>query len=186
MKKRLSEQLVDSIRSDPPNSSGLIVKLAHLSSTNYPGRDARGVFPVFVVGHEAMTEGSWQEWIRERIAGAYGAAAAAKLASQGVDLKDMLPSAAIGRQIVKYEGLEAPGVHKDRNLLFAARLIEMAEKWPQLYNLIAREMVEEEMTLSSFVDRIKQMPCPFDLGQGGVYSTLGDLIGREVILTPEW
>jgi hypothetical protein len=113
----------------------------------------------------------------------YGLAYAAKLATEGVDLKDMLPTAAIGRQMREPGGGSNYSRYSD--LERAGYILTLVEKWPSLYNLIAEEMGEQEMTLAEFVRRIQELPSPQEVGQGR-YVTLGDLISRVVTVTPDF
>lgn len=178
---RLSEQLGTAIRPGPPDCAGLIVKLAHLKHENYPGRDAHGILPMLVVGHQDLSEVEWASWVKMQATAPYGVAYAAKLAQEGVDLKDMLPTAAIGRQMRKPGGGE--NFNRYRFIDSAGYILTLVEKWPSLYNLIAEEMGEQRMTLAEFVRRIQELPSPEEVGEGR-YSTLGDLIGRVVTVTP--
>jgi len=186
MVARLSEQLGMAMRPGPPSCEGLVVKLADLRNDNYPGRDAHGVLPVLVVGHEMMSESEWSQWVKEKASSPYGMAYAAKLAKQGVDLKDMLPTAPIGREMrVRQEERSVSESARYRYLNMAGAIIAMVEKWPSLYNLMAEELSEQKMTLSEFVERIRAMPSPWEIGEGRDI-TLGDLIGRLVVVTPSW
>lgn len=180
---RLSEQLGSAIRPGPPDCGRLVVKLARLHNENYPGRDAHGVLPVFVIGHQDLTESEWTAWVRLNAMGPYGLAYASKLATEGVDLKDMLSTAPMGRQMRKPGG----GVNYSRfNFLEqAGYILTLVEKWPSLYNLIAEEMGEQRMTLEEFVRRVQELPSPQEIGQGR-YVTLGDLISRLVTVTPDF
>ena len=63
-------------------------------------------------------------------------------------------------------------------ILQAVNVVHLVEKWPPLYNVIATEMAEEEMSLGDFVRRIKSLPSPHEVGEGS-NSTLGDIIGRS-------
>jgi len=181
--RRLSEQLESAIRPGPPDCEGLIVKLAKLTNEDYPGRSAFGVLPVFVVGHQDLTESEWARWVQRNATAPYGIAYASRLAREGVDLKDMLPTAPIGRSMRQPGGGES--VSRYRYLDIAGYVLELVEKWPSLYNLIAEEMAEQPMTLAEFVRRIQMLPSPVESGQGRS-STLGDLIGRSVVLTPDY
>lgn len=180
---RLSEQLGLAIRPGPPDCEGLIVKLARLHNNNYPGRDAHGVLPVFVVGHQDLSEGEWVSWVKTNATAPYGVAYAAKLASTGVDLKEMLPTAPMGRQMRKPGG----GVNYSHfeYLSKAGYILTLVEKWPSLYNLIAEEMGEQRMTLAEFVRKVQELPSPQEAGEGRMV-TLGDLIGRLVTVTPSF
>jgi len=183
---RLSEQLETALRPGPPDCEGLLVKLVRLQNENYSGRDAHGVLPVFVIGHQMLSESEWGRWVREKASAPYGMAYAARLAKEGVDLKDMLPTAPIGREMrVRQEEKAVSESSRYRYLDMAGAILTMVEKWPSLYNLMAEELAEQEMTLSEFVERIRAMPSPWEIGQGRYY-TLGDLIGRLIVQTPSW
>jgi hypothetical protein len=186
MVARLSEQLGTAIRPGPPDCRGLIVKLARLRNESYPGRDAHGVLPMLVVGHEMLSEAEWARWVKEKASAPYGLAYAAKLAKQGIDLKDMLPTAPIGREMrVRQEDRSVSESGRYHYLNMAGAILTMVERWPSLYNLIAEELSEQEMTLSEFVERVRTMPSPWEIGEGRYY-TLGDLIGRLIVVTPSW
>lgn len=150
---------------------GLIVKVASLRHDAYPGRDAAGVLPVFVVGHEAMDEAAWGDWVREHGIAHYGAGYTERVIRDGIELKEMLPTAGFGRHMRKGEPRLSGYM-----LNSAANLITAVEKWPGLYNLIATEMAEQEMTLREFLDRARNLPSPWEMG-AGADTTLGDLIG---------
>lgn len=187
---RLSQELDEALAGDgmaggqAPDDGGLIVKLARLRHEDYPGRGAIGILPLFVVGHEAMPATEWQEWVRETGFAHYGSAYAEKMAKQGVDLKEMLPTAPFGREMrlgEKAESFAGEWSWLDQ----AGHLIEMIDKWPQLYNLLADNIEEEEMTLREFINRAYRLPSPRDVGEGR-FSTLGDIIGRGVMVLPHW
>jgi hypothetical protein len=184
---KLSEQLQGALRPAPPDSNGLLVKLMKLTNEDYPGRDAHGVLPLVVVGHEALREADWRRWLKEHAASAYGVAFADKLSRTGVDLKEMLPTAPIGRAMreTREVGRWRFMPSKWRPLEEAGAILTMVEKWPSLYNTIAEEMAEEEMTLRQFVDRVYALPSPFEVGEGRMF-TLGDLIGRGMTQTPSY
>lgn len=183
---RLSEQLDVALRVGPPSCDGLIVKLVRLEHENYPGRDAHGVLPVLVIGHEMMSEAEWARWVKDKATAPYGMAYAAKLARTGVDLKDMLPTAAIGREMrVRQEDRSVSESGRYLYLDSAGAVLQMVEKWPSLYNLMAEELSEQPMTLREFVERVRAMPSPWEIGQGR-YITLGDLISRLIVVTPSW
>lgn len=159
----------------PVTDQGLIVKLLRLRHDSYPGRSANGVLPLVVVGHQSMDEKVWRRWVRENGIPHYGAAITEKMVEGGIDLREMNPTAAFGRQLRDYR--KGPG-QNFYNLSFldrAAEILTAVEKWPSLYNLIATEMAEQEMTLDQFVGRIMQMPPPRELA-AGAYTTLGDLL----------
>jgi hypothetical protein len=173
----LSEQLglamagAGPARIDPAaQADGLIVKVARLRHDTYPGRDAQGVLPVFVVGHEAMDETSWSDWVREHGIAHYGAGFTEKVIRDGIELKEMLPTAGFGRHMRKGTRIRRSTLEQASNLITAV------EKWPQLYNTIATELGEDEMTLRGFLDKIHNLPSPWDVGRG-TYTTLGDIIG---------
>jgi len=180
---RLSEQLGSAIRPGPPDCEGLIVKVCRLHNEEYPGRDAHGVLPVMVVGHQDMTEAEWGRWVKSNAMAPYGAAYATKLAMEGVDLKDMLPTAAIGRQMRKPGGSTESSRFDYINR--AGYVLKLVEQWPSLYNAIAEEMGEERMTLLEFVRRVQELPSPQEIGDGRMV-TLGDLIGRVITGTPNF
>lgn len=178
---RLSEQLEMAMRPGPPDCEGLIVKVARLHHEDYPGRGAHGVLPVMVVGHRDMSEAEWVDWVRTNATAPYGVSFARKLAFEGVDLKDMLPTAAIGRQMRQPGG--GPNFGHYAYLDRAGYVLRLVEQWPSLYNLIVEEMGEERMTLVDFVRRIQELPSPQEVGDGRMV-TLGDLISRLVVMTP--
>ena len=152
---------------------GLIVKVARLRHEAYPGRDARGVVPVFVVGHEAMDEADWRDWVREHGIAHYGAGYTERVIRDGIDLKEMCPTSGFGRHMRLGRSQNAYAYYPLRQ---AESLITAAEKWPGLYNLIADEMGEQEMTLREFLDKVRNLPAPWELG-AGAETTLGDLVG---------
>lgn len=180
----LSEQLDTAMSIVPPDDRGLIVRVVRLNNAARPGQEAQGVLPVFVVGHEATDAKSWARWIRENAVAHYGPAMAEKFLANGIDLKEMDPTRAFGRSLRSTSSWksEANQHYVIDNALY---LLTLVEKWPSLYNLIATEMAEEDMTLGEFVDRLFQLPSPREVGEGR-YSTLGDLIGRNVVLTPNY
>jgi len=170
----------------PPESHQFLVRLLKLRHENYPGRDACGVFPLVVTGHAAMSEDSWRDWVREHAVAHYGPAYADKLVETGVDIKEMLPTAPFGRSMRTESpdedtgvGVQSPVRYLDLNRM--VRVLEMAEKWPSLYNHIAEHMAEQEFTLSAFLDRVESLPTPAEYGLGR-YSTLGDLLNDGAIL----
>ena len=178
---RLSEQLGVAISPILPDCEKLIVKVARLHNENYPGRGAHGVLPVLVVGHQDMSESEWASWVRINGMGPYGLAYASRLATEGVDLKDMLSTAPMGRQMRKPGG--GPNYDHFSSIDRAGYVLKLVEQWPSLYNLIAEEMGEETMTLSEFVRRVQELPSPQEVGEGRMV-TLGDLISRLVTITP--
>lgn len=182
----LAEDLASAVNPTPPECMGLLVKLLDLRHENYPGRDARGILPIVVTGHEGMSERDWSKWVRENAVINYGPAQAERFVETGVDLKEMLPTAPFGRamRLSRTEGWRSTAVDF-RYLDQAGLLISMVEQWPSLYNLIAENMAEEQMTLRELVDRIRALPSPWEVGKGRMI-TLGDLIGRTAVLTPNW
>ncbi|MBW2169346.1 MAG: hypothetical protein JRG69_08820 [Deltaproteobacteria bacterium] len=186
MNRPLSEQLADAVNSEVLSSSGFRCKLLRLTHENYPGKAVHGVLPLVVIGHEALTDVEWGGWLRENATAAYGTAYAQKLVETGVDLKAMLPTAPIGRLLrISKEAKWISLANRYQYVNEAGAILTLVEKWPSLYNLMAEEMAEEEMTLETFVERVKNMPTPWEIGQGRDL-TLGDLIGRGVVLTPNW
>jgi len=182
----LSEQLANAVKSEVLSGGGFIVKLLRLTHESYPGKAVHGVLPLVVVGHEAVPGVEWGEWLRENATAAYGTAYAQKLVETGVDLKAMLPTAPLGRLLriskdSRWKSLASQYQHVNE----AGAILGLVEQWPSLYNLMVEEMSEEEMTLREFVSRVRQMPTPWEVGQGR-YQTLGDLIGRSVVMTPNW
>lgn len=186
---RLSEQLQMAVHPVPPDQDGLLVKLMRLSNAAYPGREANGVLPLVVIGHEALGEADWRRWVRENAVAAYGPAQAERYAKGGIDLKEMLPTAGFGRAMAEAE--RASNQASGRRFMLRAHgglgslqgIVVMVEKWPSLYNQIAEECAEEEMTLKEFVDRVWAMPAPQGIG-GRQYTTLGDLLGRSIHVLP--
>ena len=186
MQKPLSEQLADAVKSETLRSGGFRGKLLRLTHENYPGKAVHGVLPLVVVGHESVTDVEWGRWLRENAVAAYGTAYAQTLVEPGVDLKSMLPTAPLGRLLrISTEQKWRSLASRYRSLNEAAAILALVEKWPSLYNLMAEEMAEEEMTLDIFVERVRNMPTPWEIGQGRDL-TLGDLIGRGVVMTPNW
>lgn len=191
--RRLSEELIAAVSSSnvvPSGVGGFLVKFRNLTHEEYPGRDAHAVLPVAVVGHQDMSEAAWRSWIAENATGAYGAAYAAQLASYGVDLKDMMPTGRLGRRLrlVKRTlsgGATVTEYRELREINMAGSILEMVEKWPSLYNLIAEELRGKTLPLGDFVEHVRNLPCPFEIGRGRYY-TLGDLIGRGMTRTPSY
>jgi len=176
---KLSEQLVAAIRPTPPSPRGFIVKLVRLTNEDFPGRDAQAILPLFVIGHEEMARQDWVGWLKEHATECYGAAYATKLTETGVDFRDLLPTAPLGRVLRQSNGLRLDFSALER----LEAILTMVERWPSLYNLVAEEMADEEMTLTTFTDRVYAMPAPWEIGQGR-YHTLGDLISRLMVRTP--
>lgn len=184
----LSEQLGNAIAQGPSamvpgtvespmrdGGAGLLVKLLRLRHDNYPGRDAAGVLPIVAVGHASMSEDAWKAWVRETGIAHYGAGYTERVLRDGIDLKEMEPTAGFGRAMREQAGAaRARGVW--RQLDRANAIVAITEKWPPLYNLLAQEMAEELMTLQEMMDRIYNLPAPWELGRGA-QTTLGDLVG---------
>lgn len=181
---KLSEQLDSALSFAPPDDGGLIVRVVRLNNASAPGQEMTGIVPVKVVGHEGLDTRSWQRWIRENAVSAYGPAGADKIVRDGLDLRELEPTRAIGRNL-RSKGSWRSEARNHWTLNNALYVLSLVEKWPSLYNLIATEMAEESMTLREFVDRMYQLPSPVNHGEGR-YSTLGDLIGRNVVLTPSF
>ena len=179
---KLSEQLIAAMRPSPPATNGFIVKMVRLTHEDFPGRDAQAILPVFIVGHEEMSRQDWVKWLKEHATECYGASYAAKLVETGVDLRDMMATAPLGRVLrTKAEWTQGNLTPLEQ----AAAILTMVERWPSLYNLMAEGMADEEMTLRTFTDRVYAMPAPWEIGRGR-YHTLGDLISRLVVVTPAY
>ena len=181
---RLSEQLDSALAFAPPDDAGLILRVVSLNNASRPAQEAQGALPIFVVGHEGLDQGSWRRWIRENAVAAYGSAMAEKFVMQGIDFKDLDPTRPFGRAL-RGGGVWRSEARNHTYLDQAMHLLTLVEKWPSLYNLIATEMAEEDMTLSEFINRVYQLPSPREVGEGR-FSTLGDVIGRNVVLTPNY
>lgn len=153
--------------------AGFIVKLKRLRHDAYPGQAAHGVLPIVVVGHESMNMGEWNDWVRVNGVANFGPAYTEKLIENGVELKEMLPTAGFGRTMRRggLRSLDDNYKYLDR----AGDILTAVEKWPSLYNAVVDEMSEEEMTLRDFVDRVRNLPSPLELGRGAD-TTLGDLL----------
>ena len=188
---KLSEQLSTAMAPPRPiGDGGFIVRLLRLSHANYPGRDAHGVLPLVVVGHQSMSESAWAKWGQEPAIPHYGPARAERFVDEGIELKEMLPTAAFGRVMRQHaEGTRdrySRGYDSGHHTLnHAGRILNVVEKWPSLYNAMAAEMAEENMVLEEFVRRVYVMPSPKEIGTGTL-STLGDLIGRGAMLLPDY
>jgi hypothetical protein len=156
--------------------SGFLVKVVKLRNESYPGRGAQGVLPIFVVGHEAMNEMEWSDWVRMHGLPSYGAGYTERIIRDGIDLKEMLPTAGFGRQM--RAGRRQRGDH----LAQVGALISAVEQWPDLYNQIAAEMGEQEMTLGAFIDMARTLPMQWDVGIGKNAATLGDLLNPSLTL----
>lgn len=172
-----------SAATEPMEDGGLLVRLVKLRHGSYPGREAHGILPVLVVGHEAMSEDNWRMWVRTVGTPAYGPAYAERAAQEGIDLKEMTPTAAFGRSM-RLNETQRSTIGR-RYLDQAVYLLNVVEKWPSLYSIIATEMVEQTMSLRVFMDRISTLPSPHEVGEGQ-FSTLGDLIGRGMMLLPDY
>lgn len=154
--------------------AGLLVKLLDLRHDRYPGRDACGVLPIVAVGHESMNEDGWRDWVRQTGMAHYGAGYTEKILRDGLDIKEMEPTAGFGRAMREQSLTNRRSSF--RTLDRANGIVVITEKWPSLYNVIAQEMVEELMTLREMISRISRIPAPYELGRGA-YTTLGDLVG---------
>ena len=181
---RLSEQLGNAISFAPPDDVGLILRVVRLDNERKAAREAQGVLPVFVVGHEGMDTVSWRKWVREHAVAAYGSAMAERFVREGIDFKEFDPTRPFGRALRPAGSWRSEsGCQWHTN--HALYVLTVVEKWPSLYNLIATEMAEEDMTLGTFLDRVTRLPSPFEVGEGR-FSTLGDLVSRNVVLTPNY
>lgn len=169
----------------PVTDEGLLVKIVRLSHDNAPGQDIPGVLPMVVVGHASMEEDVWRRWVRENGIPHYGAAFTEKMVQNGVSIREMMPTAAFGRQMRDWR----KNVRYSRNAFMtldrAEQVLTAIEKWPSLYNLVVTEMEGETMTLETFVDRVTAMPSPIEHGRGA-YTTLGDLISPHGMLLPDY
>lgn len=169
----------------PVTDSGLLVKLVRLRHDTNPGVDMPGGLPLVVVGHSSMEEDVWRRWVRENGIPHYGAAFTEKMIQNGVSIREMMPTAAFGRQMRDWR----KNVRNTRNdfmtLDRAEQLLMAVEKWPSLYNLVVTEMEGETMTLESFIDRVTAMPAPIEHGRG-TYTTLGDIISPSGMLLPDY
>lgn len=181
---RLSEELGTAISFAPPDDAGLILRIVKMDNPMRQAQEVQGVLPIVVVGHQGVQTADWRRWIRENAVAAYGTAMTEKFISQGIDFKDFDPTRPFGRAIRVTQGWQSK-VSSHVFLDKAMQILSMVEKWPSLYNLIATEMAEQDMTLSGFVSRMYQLPSPKEVGEGR-YSTLGDIIGRNVVLTPSF
>lgn len=181
---KLSEQLDSALSFSPPDDAGLIVRVVRFDNASRPGQEAQGIVPVFVMGHEGLDQGSWRRWIRDNAVSAYGPAGAERMVGAGLDIRELDPTRSFGRSLRSTRGWK----NEARNhyyLDLALRTLALVERWPSLYNLIADEMSEQDMTLREFVDRVRQLPSPQEVGEGR-YMTLGDVIGRNVVMTPNY
>jgi len=181
---RLSEQLDSALSFAPPDDGGLILRLVKLDNASMPATEAMGVLPLFVVGHNGLDPASWRRWIRENAAAGYGVAGAEKFVQTGISLREMDPTRVFGRALRSTRTWRSEA-RSHTQLDQALSILNMVEKWPSLYNLIATEMSEEEFTLSEFINRAYQLPTPREAGEGR-YSTLGDYIGRLITKTPSF
>lgn len=158
----------------PVTDSGLIVKIMRHRHAAYPGFDVAGTIPMVVVGHQSMEGKVWRRWVRDNGIPHYGAAFTEKMIEHGIAVREMMPTAAFGRQMRDYTKNVRATNNTFSVLDRAEWVLTAAEKWPSIYNKIS-EWAEEEMTLEEFVDRVMQLPPPFELGRGA-YTTLGDLV----------
>jgi hypothetical protein len=179
---RISEQLKEAMYpdaaevgsdSEPLDEGAFIVKLMELRHDNYPGRSASGVLPLVVTGHESMDRSRWNDWVRENGVAHYGPAYTERVIQNGIELKEMMPTCGFGRQMRR--GGMRSNVRNYSYLDRAGEILVMVEKWPDLYNYVADEMAEQDMTLRQFVDRVYNLPSPLELGRGAD-TTLGDLL----------
>ena len=154
---------------------GFLVKIVRLRNESYPGRGAQGVLPIFVVGHESMSEMEWSNWVRMHGLPHYGAGYTERVIRDGIDLKEMLPTSGFGRY------MRAGRRQRVDYLGQVGALISAVEQWPDLYNQLATEMGEHEMTLGAFIDIARTLPTSWDVGLGKNVSTLGDLLSPSSV-----
>jgi hypothetical protein len=180
----LSSQLKEAMEAmSPIGGGGFIVKLLEFRHDQHSGMDMAGVLPMVVVGHESMTEGQWREWVRDNGMAHYGAGYTERMLEHGVSMKEMKPTAPLGRAMrVTRDGMKSA---IPRTLNEANVIMEMVEKWPSLYNAIAEQLAGKELTLREFVSTVKQMPSPMEWGQGRMI-TLGDLVGRGIMVLGDY
>ena len=151
---------------------GLRVKVLRHRNDQYPGIDMPGVVPFVITGHASMEEEIWRRWVRECGIPHYGAAQTERMVQHGIPIREMIPTAAFGRQLRSYKkGRDRSWGYLDR----VEQILVAIEKWPSLYNLVATEMAEQEFTIQEFVDRVMNLPPPQEMGRGA-YTTLGDLL----------
>jgi adenylosuccinate synthase len=124
-----------------------------------------------------MDESEWREWVRETGTEGYGPSYTERMCRDGIDIREMVPTATFGR-LMRSASME--NSWQESGLLRAVNVLNLVDKWPSLYNIIANEMAEEEMTLRTFLDRVSRLPSPHEVGEGQ-HSTLGDIIGRSFI-----
>lgn len=170
----ISEELGLAIRPFPPGAEGLLVKVVRLTAENYPGRDAAGILPVFVVGHEEMTPSDWRSWVRRVGTVAYGPGYTERVVDEGVDLRDLNPTAGFGREM----RVEFGGDKKWRPLSNVVAIIEAVTRWPHIANAIVENFANgDPVTLREFLHFVNEQPSPVEAG-GNRGLTLGDLLFR--------
>lgn len=180
---KLSEQLIDAIDSRQNIDTGMfIVRVVKFDNENFPGQSLPGVLPILVVGHASMDQAVWTDWIVRHGLSAYPGEYLSKLATNGISMKEFMPSATFGRSARAVSGPRGFEVFN-----YANAILVMAEKWPSIYNAIVDSMTGQEMTIRAFVDRVMQLPKPFETGDGRDF-TLGDILVRDrnVISTPNF
>jgi hypothetical protein len=193
---RLSKQLLEaaglSYSPGGMDDAGLIVKLARLSNDVYPGRDAFGVLPLMVIGHESMSDMQWRDWVRQMGAAHYGSGYVERVLVNGIDIKAMEPTGPFGRQIrmctiSRWKSRASRWTYLDA----VSSVISVVEKWPSLYNTIAEHLAEQEFTLREFIGHINELPAPAGMPDvEGMTSTLGDIIdgpiGTKPMVLPDY
>ncbi len=129
------------------------------------------------------------ESVRKTAIPHYGPARAERFVDEGIELKEMLPTMPFGRVMRQRDEGRLPAYTRGYDghsvLNRAGAILNIVEKWPHIYNLIATEMAEENLTLEEFVTRVYHMPSPREIGTGTL-STLGDLIGRGMMSLPDY
>lgn len=169
-----------------PDVAGFQVKLIRQDNAAYPGRDVGGVLPFLVTGHAALSREEWVHWVMSVASPVYGTDFALRIANQGVDLRDLLPTGNIGRMLWGTRKIvDLPDSNFEMMRFFGA-LIQCAEKWPSLYNELARSLVNKTLSLEWLVQHIQNMPCPIDMSLGRVHTTLGDLLGATGTVYPSF
>lgn len=162
----------------PLDDAGLIVRVIRMDSSVYPGRDAHGVLPIIVTGHESMSESEWSDWVRAVGLAHYGAGYVERILVNGIDLKEMAPTAPFGR--VVRQMTEAAWKSAARNWTYldaATSIVKTVEQWPSLYNAIVNNVSEQAMTLRELVGTIISLPNPMNRPDSErVHATLGDII----------
>lgn len=186
----LSEELRFSVDPGPPDPKGLLVKVPKFTAENY-SREAMGIVPIFVTGHEAMSDAAWRSWVRRTGAQSYGPAYTERVLDSGIDLRDMGPTAGFGREMRRNYQDRFPGAESGRRWNWLSNVIagiESMVQWPSVATKLATEFVEVpagEMTLAEFVDRLVAIEAPVEIG-GRRNMTLGDLLFKGPMTLARW